>query len=199
MTGVTASCPRSPPPRALPPPGGLLTPSRALLLASHGRAPPPTVLAGYPCPPTRVWGTGLSLSASGLSPPCATQAVPDLPLPPGPVAFLACLGMAAGLALLVYCCPPGGSRPARPRLRPHEAPAACTRPAQSPGGTCVPAAVGRWLSLGKESVGAQAPGGLRAPVGEGSRPEPCARDPQCWNPEGWMGSRGPGPPSAMRS
>ncbi|XP_015981489.2 caspase recruitment domain-containing protein 19 isoform X2 [Rousettus aegyptiacus] len=25
---------------------------------------------------------------------------------PGPVAFLACLGLAAGLALLVYCCPP---------------------------------------------------------------------------------------------
>ncbi|KAF5912918.1 hypothetical protein HPG69_007911 [Diceros bicornis minor] len=26
----------------------------------------------------------------------------------GPVAFLACLGLAAGLALLVYCCPSGG-------------------------------------------------------------------------------------------
>ncbi|XP_026374928.2 caspase recruitment domain-containing protein 19 isoform X2 [Ursus maritimus] len=27
-------------------------------------------------------------------------------LAPRPVAFLACLGLAAGLALLVYCCPP---------------------------------------------------------------------------------------------
>nr|KAF6270502.1 caspase recruitment domain family member 19 [Pipistrellus kuhlii] len=29
----------------------------------------------------------------------------------GPMAFLACLGLAAGLALLVYCCPPGGCPP----------------------------------------------------------------------------------------
>uniref|UniRef100_A0A7N5JIN6 Caspase recruitment domain-containing protein 19 n=1 Tax=Ailuropoda melanoleuca TaxID=9646 RepID=A0A7N5JIN6_AILME len=38
-------------------------------------------------------------------------------LAPRPVAFLACLGLAAGLALLVYCCPPGGCCLARPKHR----------------------------------------------------------------------------------
>uniref|UniRef100_A0ABI7WZ79 Caspase recruitment domain family member 19 n=1 Tax=Felis catus TaxID=9685 RepID=A0ABI7WZ79_FELCA len=36
----------------------------------------------------------------------------------GPVAFLACLGLAAGLALLVYCCPPGGCRLPGPSTEP---------------------------------------------------------------------------------
>uniref|UniRef100_A0A671ETA6 Caspase recruitment domain-containing protein 19 n=1 Tax=Rhinolophus ferrumequinum TaxID=59479 RepID=A0A671ETA6_RHIFE len=39
-----------------------------------------------------------------------------------PVAFLACLGLAAGLALLIYCCPPGGCCLARPPPSPHEGP-----------------------------------------------------------------------------
>ncbi|XP_036710382.1 caspase recruitment domain-containing protein 19 isoform X10 [Balaenoptera acutorostrata] len=35
-----------------------------------------------------------------------------------PVAFLTCLGLAAGLALLVYCCPPGGCCLAKPQPSP---------------------------------------------------------------------------------
>ncbi|XP_057395268.1 uncharacterized protein LOC114235760 isoform X9 [Balaenoptera acutorostrata] len=36
----------------------------------------------------------------------------------GPVAFLTCLGLAAGLALLVYCCPPDGCCLAKPQPSP---------------------------------------------------------------------------------
>lgn len=123
MTGVTVSCfPSAPPPRALSLPGGFSTPSWALFLASCGHTPPRCSLGvSLPTDPS----LGHKPVPLGLrTPPCPLRCGQPLThiSPPGPVAFLACLGLAAGLALLIYCCPPGGCCLARPPPSPHESP-----------------------------------------------------------------------------
>lgn len=100
MTGVTASHV----PHPVPHPGLRLC-LRVFSFPSQARS----------CLPID-WAPGCSLGRppSGLRRPCAHMP----PFSPGPVAFLACLGLAAGLALLVYCCPPGGCRLPGPSTEP---------------------------------------------------------------------------------
>ncbi|XP_036158289.1 caspase recruitment domain-containing protein 19 isoform X1 [Myotis myotis] len=52
--------------------------------------------------PSRHTGQNSDLECTDLDLGTASHALSDR----GPMAFLACLGLAAGLALLVYCCPP---------------------------------------------------------------------------------------------
>ncbi|XP_077630077.1 caspase recruitment domain-containing protein 19 [Crocuta crocuta] len=71
----------------------------------------------------------------------------------GPVAFLACLGLAAGLALLVYCSPPGGCRPARPEHRATWPPrASVSWPVQWDSSGAQPAGTGRGGSVGASGM-----------------------------------------------
>ncbi|EPQ17297.1 Bcl10-interacting CARD protein [Myotis brandtii] len=55
--------------------------------------------------PSRHTGQNSDLECADLDSGTASHVLSDR----GPMAFLACLGLAAGLALLVYCCPPGTS------------------------------------------------------------------------------------------
>ncbi|XP_070256937.1 caspase recruitment domain-containing protein 19 isoform X1 [Myotis yumanensis] len=52
--------------------------------------------------PSRHTGQNSNLECADLDSGTASHVLSDR----GPMAFLACLGLAAGLALLVYCCPP---------------------------------------------------------------------------------------------
>lgn len=71
-------------------------------------------LTPSPSPPSSrsCSGSGLLLRSLCMGPGvlAGRPQVHKPPVSPGPVAFLACLGLAAGLALLVYCCPAGGCR-----------------------------------------------------------------------------------------
>nr|KAF6273829.1 caspase recruitment domain family member 19 [Myotis myotis] len=110
--------------------------------------------------PSRHTGQNSDLECTDLDLGTASHALSDR----GPMAFLACLGLAAGLALLVYCCPPGGCHSARPGPEPRTeasppAPGAQCPPgsAGSPPGSpclCVPTAVGQWPAEGR-GCGAQ--------------------------------------------
>ncbi|OWK07243.1 CARD19, partial [Cervus elaphus hippelaphus] len=51
-------------------------------------------------------GVSLSSRPPDPSPPFRARGAAHVHFSPGPVAFLTCLGLAAGLALLIYCCPP---------------------------------------------------------------------------------------------
>ncbi|ELK28519.1 Bcl10-interacting CARD protein [Myotis davidii] len=64
--------------------------------------------------PSRHSGQNSDLECADLDLGTASHTLSDR----GPMAFLACLGLAAGLALLVYCCPPGGCRSAGPGSEP---------------------------------------------------------------------------------
>ncbi|XP_057395274.1 uncharacterized protein LOC114235760 isoform X11 [Balaenoptera acutorostrata] len=65
--------------------------------------------------------SGTARSSTG---PCTSMPSPCTAACPAgtpcvrPVAFLTCLGLAAGLALLVYCCPPDGCCLAKPQPSP---------------------------------------------------------------------------------
>ncbi|XP_063132639.1 caspase recruitment domain-containing protein 19 isoform X1 [Rattus norvegicus] len=67
---------------------------------------------GSVCVP-RASPSHIGLSVRGQAPYSAHQLVQvtHIPFFPGPMSFLAGLGLAAGLALLLYCCPPGECRP----------------------------------------------------------------------------------------
>ncbi|XP_064346141.1 caspase recruitment domain-containing protein 19 isoform X1 [Camelus dromedarius] len=87
--------------------GGFSIPSRVPFLASHWTEPPPRVLTeGVPARLTLAQGVSLSLRPLDPSPPSGARGAAHVRFSPGPMAFLTCLGLAAGLALLLYCCPP---------------------------------------------------------------------------------------------
>ncbi|XP_033269497.1 caspase recruitment domain-containing protein 19 isoform X3 [Orcinus orca] len=86
--------------------GGFSIPSRVPFLASCWTDPLRVLTGCVPAQLTPAQGVSLSLEASGPLPPSWAWGAAHVHFSPGPVAFLTCLGLAAGLALLVYCCPP---------------------------------------------------------------------------------------------
>ncbi|XP_024597111.1 caspase recruitment domain-containing protein 19 isoform X1 [Neophocaena asiaeorientalis asiaeorientalis] len=86
--------------------GGFSIPSRVPFLASCWTDPLRVLTGCVPAQLTPAQGVSLSLEASGPLPPSWAREAAHVHFSPGPVAFLTCLGLAAGLALLVYCCPP---------------------------------------------------------------------------------------------
>ncbi|XP_060011437.1 caspase recruitment domain-containing protein 19 isoform X3 [Lagenorhynchus albirostris] len=86
--------------------GGFSIPSRVPFLASCWTDPLRVLTGCVPAQLTPAQGVSLSLEASGPLPPSWARGAAHVHFSPGPVAFLTCLGLAAGLALLVYCCPP---------------------------------------------------------------------------------------------
>lgn len=203
---MTASCP------AVPCPGpssrGLFTPSRALLPASHGRAPN-GACGGVPahrpgcgaqaCPsrprdcPHPAW---CRRSLTFLSP---QDPWPSWPVSAWPQGW-PCWSTAAPK---VGTARPGrGLAPARPPRGPREAPASCTLPAHSAGGarpqppgTCVTAAAGRRPSSGKEGVEPKPPGSESdSPLWEkGPSQSPALGPPRAGAPRGGRAAWGRAP------